>query len=558
MSAVSRTPRETLWTAGGARARMLDPGEEYHDLASLIRAKARKNGGRPALAFSGRTLSYEELDRETDRVAGGLARAGLARGDRLAALLFNTPEFPLLWFGAAKQGIVLVPLNTALKGEILRYELVDSAPRAVVVDRRLWSAYAPLRDGLQIPMEYVAGPPGDSPEAPSGVRQFEELADAPPAPAAPPPGPSDPASILYTSGTTGPPKGAIIPHEKLLTTPREIAARSRLSPESVLFTALPLFHCNAQEMTTVTALLHDLSAAYDERFRASNYWEIAARFGATHVSLLISMINVLYKQAEKPSDRTHRVRTALTAGATREVWPLFEQRFGVSIVELYGMTECSGPATTNLPGQNQIGSVGMPFPGMEIGVAEDGEVLIRGGHVAAGYYRNPEATAETFTRDGWIRTGDLGQLDREGRLSIVGRKKEIIITAGGKNVAPSAIEAQLKQHPLIGSACVVGDGRRYLSALITLAAEAAPDWAASQRMEYTDLVSFSRDPRVHREIQRAVDGANSQFARLEQIKRFTILPVEWTPEGGERTPTLKLRRRVIAAKFTAEIEAMYA
>jgi long-chain acyl-CoA synthetase len=140
----------------------------------------------------------------------------------------------------------------------------------------------------------------------------------------------------------------------------------------------------------------------------------------------------------------------------------------------------------------------------------------------------------------------------------VGRKKELIITAGGKNIAPSAIEGQLKLHPLIGGVCVVGEGRRYLTALITLAPESAPAWAAAQRMEYTDLRSFSRDPRVHREIQRAVDATNGQFARLEQIKRFTILPVEWTPEGGELTPTLKLRRRVIAAKFGAEIEAMYA
>jgi carnitine-CoA ligase len=251
--------------------------EEYHDLASLLRGKAAKNGDKVALRFTGRDLSYAELDRETDRVANGLAAAGIAQGDRVAALLFNTPEFPLLWFGAAKRGAVLVPLNTGLKGEILRYELADSAPTAIVVDRRLWEPYAPLRAGLRIRHEFLVDPEATGAAPPPGVAPFSELPSDRPLDRAPSILPSDPVSIMYTSGTTGPPKGAIIPHQKQITTPLEIGRRSRLSPDSVLFTALPLFHCNAQEMTTLTALLNDVTAAFDERFHASTYWETAAR-----------------------------------------------------------------------------------------------------------------------------------------------------------------------------------------------------------------------------------------------------------------------------------------
>ncbi len=207
---------------------MLEPGEEYHDLATLIRAKSKKNGDRIALKFEGRTISYRELDRESDRVANGLAEAGVRPGDRVAALLLNTPEFPLLWFALAKRRAVLVPLNTGLKGEILRYELADCAPSGLVIDRRLWGAYAPLREALGIRHEWTAGSATSDGKLPANVREFATLFSGRTVEAVPPPQPGDPASILYTSGTTGPPKGAIIPHEKTITTPREIGLRSRL------------------------------------------------------------------------------------------------------------------------------------------------------------------------------------------------------------------------------------------------------------------------------------------------------------------------------------------
>ncbi len=446
---------------------MLDRGEEYHDLASLVRGKAAKNGSLPALRFARRTISYAELDTESERVARGLARVGVARGDRVAALLFNTPEFPLLWFGAAKLGAVLVPINTALKGEILRYELADSGPRAIVVDRRLWPSYAPLRESLGIAHEYLAGTgPGEG-ESPPGLPAFDELPSDRPAELPPPPSASEPASILYTSGTTGPPKGAIIPHEKLLTTPREISARSRITPQSVLFTALPLFHCNAQEMTALSALLHDVPAAFDERFHASSFWETASRFGATHVSLLISMITVLFKQPARPTDATHSVRTALTAGATRAIWPEFERRFHVTLLELYGMTECGCTTLMNPPEAVRVGSVGTPLGFVEAEVVDDddrpvppntrGELVVRPRApftMFLGYLNKPEKTVEAW-RNLWFHTGDFVTRDGDGYYYFVDRKKDII-RRRGENLAPYDVESVLNRHPSVFESVVVG------------------------------------------------------------------------------------------------------
>ena len=444
---------------------MLTAAEEYHDLATLIRAKGAKNGSKVALRFPDGVLSYEGLDRRSERVAAGLRRAGLDSGDRVAALLYNCVPFVELWFGAAKAGVTLVPLNTALKGGILQYELDDAKPKALVIDERLWETYAAVRGELAIPHEWVAHVgPGSSDVAADSWSSVD--ADPPSVlPAAP--RPWDPASILYTSGTTGPPKGAIIPHEKLLTTPREIAARSRLTPESILFTALPLFHCNAQEMTTLSALLHDLTACFDERFHASPFWTNADQAGATHISLLISMVNVLLKQPDRPTDRGHSVRVALTAGATRETWPRFEERFGVRVIELYGMTECGCTTLMNPPDSVRVGSVGTPLGFVEADVVDDfdrpvapgvrGELVVRPRApftMFLGYLNKSEKTVES-ERNLWFHTGDYVTRDADGYYYFVDRKKDVI-RRRGENLAPYDVESVLNRHPAVFESVVVG------------------------------------------------------------------------------------------------------
>jgi carnitine-CoA ligase len=441
------------------------PGEAHHDLASLVRAGARRFGDRTAVKFPHRSLTYAQLDAESDRFAAGLAAAGFQPGEKLGLFLFNCPEFLLLWFGAAKIGVVAVPLNTGLKGELLRYELDDCQASGLVLDGRLYGEFSPVSAGIPLRQVWVLPDPAGA-GAPTHATPLAQL----PAGSAPPAhevAPWDPASILYTSGTTGPPKGAVIPHEKYLRTSREVGERSRFAPGSVLFTALPLFHCNAQEMTTLAALQYGLTAAYDERFSASRYWESAAAYGATHVSLLIAMINVLYKQPERPTDRTHSVRTALTAGTTKELWRPFEERFGLEVVELYGMTECGCTTLMNPVGGTRVGSIGTPLSFVEAQVVDDqdlpvpdgtrGELVVRPRApytMFLEYYRKPEKTVEAW-RNLWFHTGDYVTRDSDGYYYFVDRKKDII-RRRGENLAPYDVEAALQQHPAVLECVVVG------------------------------------------------------------------------------------------------------
>ena len=234
----------------------------------------------------------------------------------------------------------------------------------------------------------------------------------------------------------------------------------------------------------------------------------------------------------------------------------FFQGIGLPLYELWGMSELTGPGTTNLPGANKIGTVGKAIAGGEVKLADDGELMMTGGNVTGGYFKMPNETAETFV-DGWVMTGDLAEIDADGFVSIVDRKKELIITAGGKNIAPTKLEGLIKNHPLIGQACVIGDRRKYLSALIVLDGDMAPAWAERQGIAFTDMAAFSQLPEIQAEVQKAVDDANEDVARVEQIKKFTVLPDEWTPESEELTPTLKLKRRVIHERYETEIEDLY-
>ncbi|MFZ0892160.1 MAG: AMP-binding protein [Thermoplasmata archaeon] len=514
---------------------MLEPSESIEDLATLVRVKAQKNGSRVALRFPGRQLTYEELDRETDRVANGLSAAGIGPGTRVACLLFNTPEFPLLWFALAKRHAVLVPLNTGLKGEILRYELDDSQPQAIVVDERLWDTYSAVRDGLSITGEWVVGaaPPTRGTRAAPAL--WSELPSDRATPDLGPARPWEPSSILYTSGTTGPPKGAVIPHVKGLITATEIGLRSRLSAESVLFTALPLFHCNAQEMTTLTALLNDLTAAFDERFSASRFWENAAHLDATHVSLLISMVNVLFKQAEQASDRTHGVRTALTAGATKQIWPEFEQRFGVTIIELYGITECGCTTLMNPPNAIRLGSVGTPLGFIEAQVVDDndqpvtpgtrGELLVRNRRpftMFLGYHRKPEQTVDAW-RNLWFHTGDYFTQDTDGYYYFIDRKKDVI-RRRGENLAPYDVESVLNRHPEVFESVVVGvpsplgeedvkafvvlkpGGKLEARGLFEYAIEHLPFFMVPQIIEFVDEIPKTANQKAQRFMLRSRRG----------------------------------------------------
>ncbi|MBJ7472845.1 MAG: AMP-binding protein, partial [Solirubrobacteraceae bacterium] len=229
---------------------------------------------------------------------------------------------------------------------------------------------------------------------------------------------------------------------------------------------------------------------------------------------------------------------------------------GVPLMQGYGMTETATATSCCTPDDNKLGSVGKPLPGVEVKIADDGELLVHGSNVFQGYYNNPEATAETL-ENGWLHTGDLATVDEDGFVFITGRKKDIIITAGGKNLTPANIEAELKLSPIISQAVMHGDRRPYPVALITLDPETAPQWAEQQGLP-TDLASLSKEQKVIDEIQRVLDGANENYAPVEQIKKFAILPADFTQETGELTPTLKVKRNVVENMYAAELDALYA
>jgi long-chain acyl-CoA synthetase len=235
----------------------------------------------------------------------------------------------------------------------------------------------------------------------------------------------------------------------------------------------------------------------------------------------------------------------------------FFQALGIKLWEGWGMTECTVGATYNPLERIKNGTVGVADPGIEMKIASDGEVLLRGGNLMRGYYKEPEKTAETIDAEGWLHTGDVGEIDGDGYLRIIDRKKELIITAGGKNISPANLEALLKQHPLVGQAAVIGDRRPYVSALIVLDPEVAPVWARKAGIPFTSMADLAQHPAVRAEIQKAVDESNRHVSNVEAVKRFTILPADWTPETDELTPTLKLKRRVITQKYADAIEDMY-
>jgi long-chain acyl-CoA synthetase len=253
-----------------------------------------------------------------------------------------------------------------------------------------------------------------------------------------------------------------------------------------------------------------------------------------------------------------RVEHALSAAAPLPVEVArFFAGLGIAILDVYGMTETTGAVTANINGAFKLGTVGRPFPGVELRLAPDGEIVVRSATCTPGYLNRPDADAELFAGEGWVRTGDIGVLDADGFLKVVDRKKELIITAGGENIAPSLIENLLKEHPLIGQALAYGDQRPYVVALITLDGEVAPVWGAAHGIDSTDLAVLADHPLVLEEVGKAIEDANARLARVQQVKKWRLLPAEWTAESEELTPTLKLKRRVVHSKYTDILEALY-
>ena len=425
-------------------------------LGALVSEAAQRHAEDTFLLWRGGRMSFGELDRRSGQYARGLAELGVRKGDRVAVMLDNGPEYLLAWFGIAKLGAIEVSINTAFKGTILRYILENCAASAIVISPQWAESLLPeLASLAQLRTVIVVGD-GSVPELPgrsvvqaSGFGTLEPLESSA--------SPVDVAVLGYTSGTTGPSKGAMLTHNRIVKTGEQMAKVRGVSKDDNLYTCLPLFHGNAKFLTIMPALISGARASLGLRFSASHFWEEVAALGATQFNYLGVMISVLLKQRPSEADRNHSMRLGWGAGAMREMLPVFEERFGVFLMEGYGLTEGGIPLSNTLS-ERRAGSCGKPMPGYEVDVVDEwdnpvaggsqGELVIRSRwpHTTmVGYYGMPDKTAEIY-RNFWLHTGDLASKDADGFFYFIDRKKDAI-RRRGENISSFEVEAAVNTHP---------------------------------------------------------------------------------------------------------------
>jgi long-chain acyl-CoA synthetase len=601
-------------------------GDAGATVAARLAATAERWGGEPAYSDrddggAWQTITWEQTRQQASELAAGLIDLGLEPGDRVALMLPNRVEHVLADFAVMHAGGVPVTFYATLAPDQVRYVAADCGATIAVLDGPAELArWQPVLSELPsvkkvIVRDAAACPPGDQylTWADLFERGRARLAAAPGAVADRVAGidPDDPATVLYTSGTTGNPKGVIITHRNVLYEVATGDVTGFVEPRTRWVSYLPLAHI-AERMFTIylavdyawhvyfchnatTDLIATLGAVKPTAFfGVPRVWEkiqagIQALLAAEQdpakqavVDEAMATGRIYVKSCEfgntTPNDLAEEfgradesvlrpIRSLLGLGDAATVVsaaaPLppdvaeFFAGLGMKILDVYGMTETSGAFTTNTPDAFRLGTVGRAVPGVEVWIADDGEILTRGPLNTPGYLNLPERTAELIDADGWLHTGDIGSLDPDGFLSVVDRKKELIITSGGENISPAAIENLLVAHPLIGQALSFGDGQPYVVALLTLDGDVAPAWARAHGIEASSLAQLAEEPAVLDAVGEAVAIANQHLARVQQVKKWRLLPVEWTAESEELTPTLKLKRRVVHAKYADVIDALY-
>lgn len=586
-------------------------------VVAALEAAAREFGPRPALHHrrggEWRSVTWTEYRDRALTVGRGLAALGLEPGRGVAILSANRPEWFFAAVGTIAAGGIPAGLYTTSAPEQWLHVVGHAGATVAIVENRAFlERFSALRERLPELRRVVLieGAGGDA--AGEGVVAWDELlARGREAPArelerrVAAQAPEDLATLIYTSGTTGPPKGVMLSHRNLTWTAAAVAEAFDERPDDAILCYLPLGHV-AEQMVSVHAPMvrgagvwfaesldklaeslrdvrptvffsvprvwEKMQAAIQEAGRKAPGWKRRLGAWARGVGLAAGRAEqrggrrpLLHPLAERLVFRAvrariglDRARLCLSGAAPISTDTLeFFLSLGIPILEIYGQSECSGPATFSLPGRYRTGRVGTPMPGTEIRIAEDGEILVRGPHVFMGYRGDREGTGETVDADGWLHTGDVGRIDEDGFLAVTDRKKELIITSGGKNVGPQVIEVELQRIPAVERAVVVGDGRRYLTALLTLDPERVAAVAEGAGSDARDVAAAAACPRFLAALERQVAEVNSRLARFETIKRFSVLPEALTVEAGELTPTLKLKRRVIAKRYAERIEALY-
>jgi carnitine-CoA ligase len=444
---------------------------EYQNVAALLERRTRDHPDRPLFKWQACVLTYREIDSEANRVARTLSRLGLGEGDRIAIMMLNSPEWIAVWFGALKVGAAIVPVNTAYKGEGLGYQLADSGASVLVINDEFVPRLTAIREDLGIAKIFVSG---DAAARQTGLplEPLSALFDACDTPVASSNRrPQDPAAILYTSGTTGAPKGCVLPHGQYLAAAFLHANKCGYTADTTIYTCLPLFHINAQNYTILSAISAGATIAMDARFSASNFWDRLVETGATAFNIIGSMAVSLWRQPSAPAEQRHHATLAFGVPVPLDIWPEWEERFGCRVIYAYGMTENALPAIfagADAPALPHLrGSAGKASPTSEIAIVDGqgrpvepgivGEIVTRPTipwTMMTEYLDKPDATSEAF-RDGWFHTGDLGYLDSDGYLFFVDRKKDAL-RRKGEMVSSWEVEAAISKFSPVAECAIVG------------------------------------------------------------------------------------------------------
>jgi long-chain acyl-CoA synthetase len=551
-------------------------------------------------------VTAAQFHEEVCAAAKGLVAAGVEPGDRVALLSKTRYEWTLLDYAIWFAGAVTVPIYETSSAEQIGWILQDSGARAVVAEGpdHLARVREARRVGDLSELQHVWSIQDNAVDVLG--RLGSDISDKVLEERRTSATPLDLATLIYTSGTTGKPKGCMITHGNFMfelgVAVDELHELFDADDSSTLL-FLPLAHVFARiiqvgavksrtrlghsaDIKNLVADLGEFKPSFilavprvfekvfntaSQRATADGRGRIFDRAADTAIAYSRALdgkrVPVRLRAQHALFDRLvyGKLRQALGGSCEHAVSggaPLgdrlghFYRGIGLTVLEGYGLTETTAALCVNLPDAQKIGTVGRPIPGTSVRVADDGELLFRGGQVFAGYWGNETATAEALDRNGWFHTGDVGEVDDEGFVRITGRKKEIIVTAGGKNVAPAVLEDRLRAHALVDQCLVVGDGQPFIGALVTIDRETFPAWA-EQHGKGDDLARLVDDPDLVAAVQEAVDEANKAVSKAEAIRKFTILPGEWTEEGGQLTPSLKLKRRVVMRESREEIEALY-
>jgi long-subunit acyl-CoA synthetase (AMP-forming) len=598
------TTSERYASGGGA------PELPAQNLVEAFYATADRRGDEMAIKDEARDveLSWHELRETVHKIAGGLAQLGLEKGDTVAIMLNNRWEFIPCDLAAVSLGGVPYSIYQTYTPEQIQYLVSDAKSRIAIIEKAFLDNFNEARKDLP-GVEHLIVVDGEG-----GDHTLDELMgmapDFDPAESVASLEPDDQLTLIYTSGTTGPPKGVQLTHRNLLFAVATADEMIEFPEGGRVISWLPAAHVAERNAHYYLPIARGLSvtvcpdprriAEFLPKVNPSWFFAVPRIFEklkagleamiaglpdeqreAAEKGLEASLQKVRLEQAgeELPEEvakaaaqadeqmfsqlrKQLGLDEALAVNVGAAPTPLevleFFHAIGIPVGELWGMSETCGVGACNPPDRVKLGTVGPPTPGIELKLDEDGEVLIKADCVMPGYRNLPDKNSETFTEDGWLRTGDIGEFDEDGYLKIVDRKKELIINAAGKNMSPANIESHLKTaSPLIGQAVAIGNGRPYNVALITLDPDYAPVWAKQNGLDGKSITELAEEEETREAVQAAVDGANAKMARVEQIKKFTILPEPWEPGGDELTPTMKLKRKPIDEKYSEEIEALY-